>query len=311
MTAIEAVGTYLPPERVPVRERLREFGFSESQAALYERFYGFSEVRIDPDGGLADQLVATAGALTALPGQEYRVRYVMHARTMPVVAPYPLNPLHEACRRLDLSHSVAFSVSQHACASGLLAVDLAGKLLADDGDPDALALVVMGDKSFTACARALVWAGVMGESAAAVLVRADGSRDRMRSYVTKTYGRFCAGPWISQDEFTEFQQMYAGALAEVIETAVRHAGLTLRDIALILPHNVNRMSWMRVLRLLGIQQSSRLYLDNQARLGHCFGSDAFINHESARSAGRLQPGDHYVMTAVGLGATFSAMVFTH
>jgi 3-oxoacyl-[acyl-carrier-protein] synthase-3 len=66
-----------------------------------------------------------------------------------------------------------------------------------------------------------------------------------------------------------------------------------------------------VLKKLRIDQKERLYLDNLADLGHCFGADAFLNYRSASDAGRLKPGDHYVMTAVGLGATFSAMVFEH
>jgi 3-oxoacyl-[acyl-carrier-protein] synthase III len=311
MTAIEAVGTFLPPVTVSVSQSLKEFGFSEQQSRLYERFYGFSDIRLDPGRGLTDQLVATAGALASLRGQEHRVRYVLHARTMPVVAPYPSNPLREACEQLNLDHATAFSVTQHACASALLAVDMAGKLLAEDPDPDALALVIVAEKSFTACAKAIVWTGVMGESAAAALIKASGKRDRMLSYVWKTYGRFCDGPWMPEDKSAEFHETYPRALAQVIDASIRDAGLTLDDIALILPHNVNRMSWARVLKLLGIPGSERLYLDNQGRLGHCFGADSFISYESAVSTGRIRPGDHYLMTAVGLGATFSAMVFTH
>lgn len=311
MTSIVAVSSYLPPRRVAVGACLREFGFSEAQIKIYERFYGFGEIRLDPDGGLVDQLVATVAELAPLRGQEHRVRYVLHARTMPVVAPYPINPLRQACELIGLGHATSFSVSQHACASALLAIDLAGKLLAGDGGDDTLALVLTGDKAFTASARALVAAGVMGEGAAAILVGADGPRDRVRGYATQTHGRFSDGPWISEELNVVFQDFYPAALAEVIRAAVARAGLELTDISLILPHNVNRMSWMRVLRLLDIRTSSRLYLDNQASLGHCFCADSFINYDSARRSGRLRPGDHYVMTAVGLGATFSAMVFTH
>jgi 3-oxoacyl-[acyl-carrier-protein] synthase III len=311
MTAIEAVGTFLPPVTVSASQSLQEFGFSEKQSRIYERFYGFSDTRLDPGGGLTDQLVAAASGLAALRGQEHRVRYVMHARTMPVVAPYPSNPLREACEQLNLDHATAFSVTQHACASALLAVDMAGKLLAEDPDPDALALVFIADKSFTACEKAVVWAGVMGECAAAILVKTSGERDRMLSYVTKTYGRFCEGPWMPEDKHEDFRETYPQALAEVIDASIRDAGLTLDDIALILPHNVNRLSWTRVLKALGIPGSKRLYLDNQASLGHCFGADSFVNYESAVASGRIRPGDHYLMTAVGLGATFSAMVFTH
>jgi 3-oxoacyl-[acyl-carrier-protein] synthase-3 len=311
VTSIEAVSTYHPPDRAAVGDRLRAFDFTESQVAIYERFYGFRSVRLDHDGGLADQLLATLTGSAWLRGREGQIRYVMHARSMPVVAPYPLNPLREVCRQAGLAHAQTFSVSQHACASALLAIHLAGDLLAGDGDPRARAVVLTGDKAFTASARALVAAGVMGESAAAVLVRPGGDRDRMLGYATRTHGRFHQGPWMPPELHAAFQDFYPAALAEVITDAVRAAGLRLADVALILPHNVNRMSWMRVLRLLGFRGTGRLFLDNQPELGHCFCADSFINYETARRVGRLRPGQRYVMTAVGLGATFSAMVFEH
>ena len=43
-----------------------------------------------------------AAGLDALRGQEHRVRYVLYARAMPVVVPYPVNPLREVCRALGL-----------------------------------------------------------------------------------------------------------------------------------------------------------------------------------------------------------------
>ncbi|GAA2868775.1 3-oxoacyl-ACP synthase [Actinoplanes cyaneus] len=311
MTSIEAVAAYHPPVRTPVGDCLREYGLREAQISVYERFYGFRYVRLDPGGSLTEQLVAAMSALPELRGREDRIRYVMHARSMPVVAPYPVNPLLEACRKVGLEHAEIFSVSQHACASALLAVHLAGTMLATTGDPDARALVVGADKAFTASAQAVVAAGVMGESASAVLVRAGGDRDRVLGYATRTHGRYYQGPWMPDELGVEFQDHYPDALAEVIEAAVRSAGLGIDDIALILPHNVNRMSWMRVLRLLGIRGADRLYLVNQADIGHCFCSDSFLNHETARLTSRLRRGDHYVMTAVGLGATFSAMVLEH
>jgi 3-oxoacyl-[acyl-carrier-protein] synthase-3 len=310
VTSIEAVSSYQPPDRVPVLDRLRAHGYTDAQISVYRRYYGFGEVRADLTGTLADQLAAAIASSAALRGREERISYVLHARSMPVVAPYPVNPLAEVCRKAGLGHATVFSVSQHACASGLLAIHLAGNLLADDGDPDARALVVTGDKAFTASARALSF-GVMGENAAAVLVRADGERDRMLSYVSRTHGRFSGGPWMTPEMNVQFQDGYPDAMAEVILAALAEAGVAVDDVAVILPHNVNRLSWMRVLRRLGLRGGGRLLLDNLASLGHCFCADSFINYESARLDGRLRPGDRYVMTAVGLGATFSAMVFEH
>jgi 3-oxoacyl-[acyl-carrier-protein] synthase-3 len=311
VTSIEAVSSYVPAGRVQVADCLRQHGFTEARIKVHERYFGLAEIRVDTEGMLTDLIKAAVRGMPALDQHRHNVRYVIHSRSMPVVAPYPVSPLQQASAELGLTHATVFSLSQHACASSLLAVDLAGKLLAADGDPDACVLLVAGEKAFTASARVITDTGVMGEGASAVLVRLNGSRDRMLGYATRTHGEFYEGPWMSEQTTVAFQDMYPGALAEVILAAVRRAGLEMDDIDLILPHNVNRMSWLRALRLLGIRGSGRLFLDNLPRLGHCFGADAFINYEAAVAGGRLRPGDRYLMTAVGLGATFSAMVFQH
>src|SRR5437016_3089902 len=140
--------------RIPIATYLREHGFSDAQIRIYERYSGFSEIPMAPELQLSDQMLAAAAKLNALRGQEDRVRYVLQARTLPIVTPYPVNPLHKVCQALGLAHNMALSVTQHACASGLLAVDLAGKLLAAE-DPDGLVLIFLGEKSFTSAARVI------------------------------------------------------------------------------------------------------------------------------------------------------------
>lgn len=230
---------------------------------------------------------------------------------MPVVAPHPANPLREACARLGLERTHAFCLTQHACASGLLAVEVAGRMLEACGEPDALALLLTGEKAFTNAAKIITDTGVMGEATAAVLVSSSGERDRVLGYAARTHGKFYGGAWMGPEATADFHAEYPDHLAEVMTAAVEQADLDFGDVGLILPHNVNRMSWLRVLKSLGIRGTDRLYLDNLPSYGHCFGADAFLNLRSATADGRLRPGDRYLMTAVGLGATFSAMVFQH
>lgn len=311
MTYLIDVATHLPANRVPVESYLRGYGFPETRVQLYKRFLGFSEVAIDPATTLAENLAAAGAALTCLPQVRDRIRYVLHGRTMPMVAPYPVNPLEEVRQKLGLGHAQAFSVTQHACASSMLAVALSGRMLAAEGDRNGLALVLTGEKAFATSAQIITNSGIMADGTAAVLVAAEGRRDRMLSYVTRTYGEFHDGAWLSPEGQEQYDQLYPSAMAEVIRAAVDRAGLQLDQVALILPHNVNRKSWTRVLRTLGLRGMDQLFLDNLARTAHCFGADAFINYRSACEDGRLQPGDRYLMTAVGVGATFSAMAFEH
>src|SRR5580704_4229044 len=155
MTALEAVSVYLPPVRIPIESLAGPLGLTGMQVKLFRRFHGLREVGRDPDASLPRLLMKAAAGLEALRGQEHRVRYVLYARTMPVVAPYPVNPLHEVCRALGLDHALAFTVTHQSCAGGLLAIDMAGRLLAadtadrQDGQAEPLALILSGEKAFT------------------------------------------------------------------------------------------------------------------------------------------------------------------
>ncbi|MDG4766908.1 3-oxoacyl-[acyl-carrier-protein] synthase III C-terminal domain-containing protein [Solwaraspora sp. WMMD406] len=306
MTSIIEVAQYLPSHRIPVAEQTAALAVDSD---AYQRYYGFGHVRRDADANLAEQLRAAGAALRWLPGREDQVRYVVHAPTIQLTAPYPINPVATASQALGLRHALPFSLTQHACASALLAIDVCGTLLATE-DPDAVALVFTGEKTFTRVARVIDHSAVMGEGVAAVLVRAHGDSDRVLAYATRILGQFHEAPELTPELDAEFQQMYADTLAEVIQAALKQADLAVTDVALVLPHNVNRLSWLRVMRRAGIPMD-RLYLDNQAELGHCFGADPFIAYRSARAGGRLRRGDHYLMVAAGLGATLAAMVFRH
>ncbi|MFL6117750.1 MAG: 3-oxoacyl-[acyl-carrier-protein] synthase III C-terminal domain-containing protein [Catenulispora sp.] len=311
MTALTAVGTYVPKDRVPIEDLADLFGLTPMQTKVFRRYHKLGTVSRDPGGTLLDLLRGALDDLDALPGNEQRVRYVIHARTFPVVTPYPLNPLRELCRERGLEHAETFAVGHHACASGLLAIDVAGRLLAADRErhPDALALVMTGEKAFTGEARMVPETSFFGEGAAACLVSATGERDRLLSYSVDLRGEFDGD---SMEQAMEFQRIYSDALGEAILAAVAGAGLTMADIGLVLPHNVNVVAWQRVCKSIGFPKA-RVVLDNITPDGHVFCADAFLNYRTASERGLLRPGERYVVAAAGAGrgATFSAMVFEH
>jgi 3-oxoacyl-[acyl-carrier-protein] synthase III len=312
MTALDTVAAYLPDGRATLEELAGELDLSPSQVEVLRRIRGLSQVCRRGDGELpVDLLTAAVEGMAELRGREHRVRYVLYARGVPVTTPYPVNPVHELCRRTGLGHASAFTVTHHACATSLLAVDLAGRLLLADGDPDALALVVAGETVFLQDPRLPPDARVFGEAAGACLVSAGGSRDRVLAYVCHQRGDF--DHWLTTDPgdaVQRFAREYRELLVEVIDAAVARAGLCLDDIALVLPHNVNVASWNGVCRLLGLPVE-RVLLHNVPRVGHTFAADAFVNHRTATELGLLRPGDRYLVAAAGYGATFSAMVFQH
>lgn len=315
MTALEAVSVYLPPERMPIESLAGPLGLTDMQVKLFRRFHGLREVRRDPGASLYDLLMKAAAGLDALRGQEHRVRYVLHARTMPVIGPYPVNPLHEVCHALGLDHALAFTVTHQSCASGLLAIDVAGRLLAadvaggQDGQAGPLALVLAGEKAFTREAQVFADTTIFGEGAAACLVSAFGARDRMLAYASSVRGDFDSDTGAND---ARLQREYRPSLAGVMRRALDEAGLTLDDIRVVLPHNVNLVTWQRMCLLLKFPRD-RVVLDNIPVSGHVFCADVFANYKTACERGLLQPGDRYLAAAVGAGggATFAAMVFEH
>lgn len=313
MTALEAVATYTPERRVPIESLADRLDLTTMQVKLFRRFHGLAQLHLDPDESPRDLLLGSAGRLDELRGREHRVRYVLYARAFPVGAPYPVNPLREVCDTLGLAHALAFTVTQQSCAGGLLALDMAGRLLAAepdtaDGEPP-LALILAGEKAFTRDAQLLPETSLFGEGSSACLVSRDGPRDRMLAYAADLRGEFDG----EQEEVAgPFQRVYRPALEEAIRAALDRAGLGIDDIRLILPHNVNVVTWQRLCRRMGFP-IDRVVLDNVAINGHIYCADAFFNYQTARAGGLLRPGDRYVVAAVGagLGATFSAMVFEH
>jgi 3-oxoacyl-[acyl-carrier-protein] synthase-3 len=316
MTALEAVSVYLPPARASIESLAAPLGLTGMQVKLFRRFHGLREVGRDPGVSLYGLLMKAATGLEALRGREHRVRYVLYARAMPVVVPYPVNPLHEVCAALGLDHALAFTVTHQSCAGGLLAIDMAGRLLAGDtaggpGGPDGgpLALVLAGEKAFTREAQMYEGTTVFGEGASACLVSASGARDRLLAYASSVRGEFDSA---TGENDAKLQREYRPSLAGVMHRALDKAGLALDDIRLVLPHNVNVVTWQRMCLLLGFPLG-RVLLDNIPTSGHVFCADVFANYRTACERGLLQPGDRYLAAAVGAGggATFSAMVFEH
>lgn len=316
MTSLHAVAVHRPPASVTIEQVGERVGLTERQLALLRRFHGLDRVRLDPAGTLEDLLRGALRALTPLARVAHRIRYVLYATSLPVQVPYPGNPLRTVCREYGLGHALGFKVSHHACASGLLAVDLAGRLVEADADahgaPDEqpLALVLAGEKTFTRDARVAPEISVFGEGAAACLVGPGGGRDRVLSYRTAPRGEYDGRLAEDPRLLSAFNRAYPELLEGVIREALAAADTRLEDLGLILPHNANQISWRTLSRRTGYPLE-RILLENVPEYGHCFAADAFINLHTARERGLLEPGERYLIAAAGLGAAFSAMVIEH
>ncbi|RPF19999.1 3-oxoacyl-[acyl-carrier-protein] synthase III C-terminal domain-containing protein [Myceligenerans xiligouense] len=302
-TAIRDIGVHLPAASEPVEDVLRRNGVPEREHGFYRDIFGFGRVRREPGRSLEDQLADAARPLLDA-HVAASIRYVIHAPTVQFTAPYPEAVTARVATMLGLDRAVPFALSQHACASALLAVEAAGLLL-DHCDPGDQALVLAGEKTFRGEGEVIEGSAVMGEGMAAVLVGREG--DRMLTLATRTLGGFDAAPFLAVEAERAFTAAYVEALSGVIRDALEDAGLPAGDVDHVFPHNVNRISWLRVRRQVGLGDVIRL--GGQGTRGHCFGADPFLAWHENRA--RMRPGDRYLLVAAGLGATLTAALFEH
>ncbi|MEE6261672.1 3-oxoacyl-[acyl-carrier-protein] synthase III C-terminal domain-containing protein [Plantactinospora sonchi] len=325
-TLLHRVEAYAPARSWTIEEIGAACGLNRYQTRVLRRIRGMAEVRVDPDGDLFDLLLPAArAALRGLPDPTV-VRYLLYAHTLPDPAPSHVFAADHLRERLGLARTDAFAVTQQFCASGLAAVDIAGELLRADGDPAAKALVVTGEKAFNSVLRYVLHVSITGEASTASLVgldlpgdatsdgsTTDGSRDggsRVLSYAARTEGEFADGFRMSAEQLRRFGDTYNTHLWAAMSDALEYAGLELSDISMVIPHNVNASLWLRLCAQVGLDRR-RVFLENIARYGHCNCSDPFLNLASMRGRGLLRGGERYLLTSVGIGSSYAAMVIEY
>ncbi|MDG4787860.1 3-oxoacyl-[acyl-carrier-protein] synthase III C-terminal domain-containing protein [Micromonospora sp. WMMD1102] len=310
VTSLLHVEGFAPERSWAVEEIAEANGLNRHQARMFRRIRGLDRIHLDPDMDLFDLLAAPAEkVLRTVPDPE-RVRYLIYAHTFPDLTPSFVYAADRLRERLGLTCADAFAVTHQMCASNLAALDVAGELLRADGDPDALALVVTGEKPFTGLVRYMLNVSVTGEGSAACLLGIGGTGSRILSYAAHTAGEFADGFRMTVERQREFDDTYNIHLWEMMQEALRRAGLDISDIAMVVPHNVNRTLWLRLCAKIGLDRS-RVFLDNIARYSHTYCSDPFINLATMRERGLLIPGQRYLLTSVGVGATYAAMVIEY
>jgi 3-oxoacyl-[acyl-carrier-protein] synthase-3 len=305
MFYLERLGAFVPDTTLSVGEIGELAGLTANQVHFYTHFLGLDRIVTAPGVGLA-QMLSAAGepALDAIDRDD--VRFLIHAHTSQHAAPPSWHVLEQVRSSLRLRNATALGVSHQNCVIGLYAFQIARYLL-HGAPPQAKALIVIGEKILGRSSYLIPDTTIMGEAAAACVVGRSPGGMRIIGQETRILGRFYQGLGGCDELKAEYKSVYLDTMAQVMRQALANSSVAASDLAAVLPHNVNRMSWKRVARELGIP-ADRIYLDNVARLGHCFGADPIINLTTALRGGRLGPGDLVLLASAGLGASFGAAV---
>lgn len=305
---LDAVEIHLPERTTTVEERAETFGLSPAQVHLFRSIHGLDQLRYDPELSLYDLVLPPARKVLA--GVDpATVRYVVYPHAVPHAGPSTVDPVQEMLRMLGLEHATAFALTQQNCAGTVSAIDVAGRLLQADGDPEARALVLTGEKIFTRDLQIIFNSCVIGEAAGASLLSWNGPGDPVRSFAVRTFGEYAAGVEMTPEQHRVAGEERPRVMADLVREAVERAGCSFDDVDVVIPTHPNRTFWAGIAQELG-WPPGKLFLENIPRYSHCLTADLMVNYVTLREEGRLVPGRTYMFLATGIGSTFTAMVFT-
>ena len=305
MLFLERVSSAMPETTVSVADLQEIAGFTDDELRLYTRYFSLDRIAVAGDLELGDMLAA-AGEQALHGVDRDKVRYLVHTHSLQHLGPSWRYRLDDVRRGLGLRNASAFDLSHLNCVAGLHALQVARFLLNGAAD-DEKVLVVSGDKTFVPQMRVIPGTTIQGDGAAACLVGRDPRGHGVLGRSLHVMGRFYQGSAAPELLQQEYKQLYVQSLTDAMQAAIEDARCDPADIALVVPHNVNRLSWPGISQRLGIPKG-RTFLDNVRRYAHCYTADPFINLAEVLRTGRVEPGDLVLLVSAGVGAAFACTV---
>jgi 3-oxoacyl-[acyl-carrier-protein] synthase-3 len=297
------------PEAMPVSELGRRSGKSGEWAAHFEERHGLRNIHVAVSETPAGMAAAAARrVLESADIDSGSIGAVVLFHTFYLLAAGIPHLVSELQKQLNLRNSVGFSVTGQHCASIVSALRIARNMLA--AGSAANVLLVGADYFGGSLVRELSDISLQGEAASAALMVRHAARNRIVALSNYADGSFYQGAAAGPERFRAFDNVYFLILCRLIRRTLDKCKLTLQDISLIIPHNVNCSSWIRIAAMLKIPET-KVFMKNVAKCGHLCSSDWIANLTEAAADHALEPGDLILLVTVGLGAGWGCMVIRH
>jgi 3-oxoacyl-[acyl-carrier-protein] synthase-3 len=171
-------------------------------------------------------------------------------------------------------------------------------------------LLVGADNYLGSKRRELEGITLLGDGSSAVIIKSVCDTNRLIAISTFNEGSFYKGYYCDTPEKERFNLLYFLATTRIIQKTLHEAKLTMDDISVIIPHNINVSSWSRILKILKCDEK-KFFSDNISQTGHVFGSDLVVNLTDAVSKGRIAKGEYALLVTAGLGAAWGCAIIQH
>ena len=204
---------------------------------------------------------------------------------------------------LDLRNAEVMAVAQQGCATMFAALRTARAiLLAEPGRRHALCVGV--DVLPAGAPREILY-NVVSDAACAVVVSRGCATEKWLGYRQLSRGYY----WDPAACGPEIVAAYFPTATVVIDQLLAERGLRPCDIDAVIATGVNRSSWEKLMRLVGIPED-RLFRALPA-FGHTITSDSFLYLEELRRLRQIPRGSRLLLFTYGFGSSWCGLLLEH
>ena len=314
MAAVLTYSDYwLPPTSIPIGEFVNRIDYPANNKNSLSRTLsdtlGFNGVRIDDRAREAEHFsILLDGYFASVQTPRSDIGYVIYTRGGSVASGDPWSKKDLPCvnvpyflhSKYGLSAEI-FNIEQE-CSGTMMAIKIGAALLAEGR---AKKLLLLSSNYFENLDKRLMADMILVSDGLALMeIAAEGEGLRIIDHTALTDGGISRVMDFNSD--ANFKKMIDSGCS-IIQELISRNGISLADVALIIPQNISEATWHFYCHQLRISPS-KVFLENCGGVGHLGDVDIIRNITDARRKNRLKRGDYAIIYGVGTGSSWNALL---
>lgn len=270
---VASLSAHIPHSRIPVQNLAETSGCSPMEAKVFSRLFGIDSVSAHSDQEPPLHAMQTAIKETLRNLGPLAVDTLIYVHAFPIQSADNQNRLAELIDTIPALQSVrhSYEVDQHNCAGGFWGLSMAQSLLAQGAAERILILIGDSFHSLNPEHRYVAGCTMMADGYASLVVDQLPGPWQIESIYTHHDSQYHQGLFGDEQQNQAFYRAHDTLVNEALEAL----GDPQRPHTAILPHNINRVSWLNYTRAFP-ETGQRLDLTLLPDIGHCCAADPFL-----------------------------------
>lgn len=303
------IAVYIPPILKKVTDCYELIGINLVEAKIYEKIFKIKQIPIAQESTSYDFFAKVVQELLKNnPQCLVTTELIIYAHTSSITNVFGQSLVRFIQQKFGFKNAICFGITLNKCVSSIASLDLISNYLFKNNK--STAIILSGEICFSSTLRHVPGMSVAGDACCAVLIGEQTDKPRLIAYGTSIDGLYAKGIWLNREERAIYDNKYISFVSSYITNVLSKYNLSLDDIDIIIPHNINEPSWLKVAQRLNVK-SKKIFLDNISQIGHILGADVYINLKKSQDLNYIKPNMKSFMFSVGLGASYGYAIWQH